>query len=373
LRPWAAAGGGPGLALGLAFALALAGGCGDRGPAARDAGMQGPYHDFGILDLGTQETHSFDIPVPAGERVAPQSYSGDCSCGIGVVLILRPDGSEKLVYGLPPDQCILTPGDRVRLRLTLDTRYKEPIDVGRTLSHGQVHFAHVHGSTARPSIQRLSFHYGIRSPVEIRPVAHVDFGKLAASETFRQTLTIRGKLPDQRVELGAPTSSHAGVTVHIEPEGDAYLLHVEVSAAGQERRNVVGEISLPTNLGHCPTLGIKFSGQFIDDIEYQPAPYVGFQMFDFSEEKQEFVNIVDHDVARPPGFVLHSIESPHGDDVGEHFAVSFQLLGDRTTRVYVKYLGTMGGRSMRARLRLAKEAGGEPIAEVSINGFNKQS
>ena len=67
---------------------------------------------------------------------------------------------------------------------------------------------------------------------------------------------------------------------------------------------------------------------------------------------------------------------PHVDRVltgrqrTEHFEVRFQELSERKTRVFVKYLGTLGGKEMRGWLRLGKEAGGETIASIQITGHD---
>ncbi|MHC4919432.1 MAG: hypothetical protein ACYTKC_07535, partial [Planctomycetota bacterium] len=70
------------------------------------------------------------------------------------------------------------------------------------------------------------------------------------------------------------------------------------------------------------------------------------------------------------GFVVDGIHTNNGVDVSEHFQVRFEDLGNRRTRVRVKYLGTLAGIWLKGELTLAKNAGGPCLVPLTFRGLN---
>ncbi len=331
------------------------------------------YHDYGTLDLGTRESQDLEIPVPKhgkGDVIVEDSFRGNCSCIIGMVMIHRKDGTKTVAYGLPADQRVVGDGDRVVLRLTLDTRNEEATDVSKLESRGFLGFQLNTGEFARYESVIIRFDYGIRTPIKVSPVAHIDFGELPRSRKYHQVLELSNNIEGQKIVWGAVHASPRSISARLEHDGDKTRLHVTITPHSEPMRHVRGLIAIGTGLDHFTDLQIPVSGTFCGDIQYMPAETLAFDLFDFTKEKVQFVNVVDHDTTRPPGFVLHGIKNSHGNDMSKHFDVSFKPLSGRQTRVIVKYLGTMGGMRMVGELTLAKVQGGKQIARLSISGHN---
>jgi hypothetical protein len=216
----------------------------------------------------------------------------------------------------------------------------------------------------------IRFDFGIRSPIKITPVAHLDFGELPRSRKYHQVLQLSSNIDGQKIVWGAPVASPRSIAAHLEEEDGKTLLYVTITPNLDEFRKVSGLITISTGLEPYADLKIPVTGTFCSDIQYLPAEVIHFDLFDFKKQKERFLNIVDHDTTRPKGFVLHGIRDSHGNDISEHFAVSFQPLSGRKTRVLVKYLGTMGGMRMIGELSLAKSQGAEPIARITLSGHN---
>ena len=101
-----------------------------------------------------------------------------------------------------------------------------------------------------------------------------------------------------------------------------------------------------------------------------PRAHLEFDLLDFGQEKELFLMITDHDRSRPAGFVVDGIKNNNGVDVSQHFQVRFEDLGNRRTRIWVNYLGTLKGRWLRGELTLAKNDGGPSVARISFRGHN---
>lgn len=332
------------------------------------------YHDYGTLPLGTKKTHDIEIPIPSNEHgdvIVADSFHGNCSCSIGMVMIAGPAGRTRAVYGLPDDQRKVGKGEKVILRLTLDTKDMEPVDVPRTRSVGSIRFQLVSGDDhARYESKYIQFDYGVKTPIKVAPVAHVDFGFLPLCRTFPQTLELSSNLPGETMQLGEISVSHDCITAKLEGEGDKRLLKVKITPTRNLERQIRGGIAMPTGRADYPFLRIGVSGTFVGDIQYMPAETLSFDMFDFRKTKEQFVNLLDHDSTRPSEFVIRSFNDKNGNDISKHFNVEFQPLSGRQIRVNVKYLGTMGGMRMGGELSLAKTEGGPQVARLMVSGYN---
>ena len=359
----------------LALVLfSLTSGCQDEG--ARTSPREGLYHDFGTLKLGTKRIWEFEVPIPQtnskSELVLEPAFHGDCSCAYGT-LIIKTGSIERAVYTLPESQRVVHEDDRVLLRLTIDTKDKEPANVERTLSRGTISFKHKTGAIARRSIVPIRFHYGIETPIVVSPVAHLNFGKLPVSSVHEQTLELRSNIPGRALTLGEVHASPDSIEAKLREQDGRTLLDVKITPEGRSDAAVpvMGLIAIPTGIDYYTDLKIPVSGKFIGDIEFQSSYHLDFGLFDFTEERTRQENIIDHDINRPTGFVTHSILSDQAEvDISQHFDIEFQPLSGRKTRVIVKYLGTLGGIEMIGWLKLAKSEGADPVAHLRISGHN---
>ena len=354
--------------------FSLTTGC--RDAEDRTPEREGLYHDFGMLDLGTKATFEFKVPIPQTNRksnlVLNPAFNGDCTCAYGT-LVIKTGAVERAVLTLPETQRVIHEGDEVFLRLTIDTKDKEPANVARTMSRGRISFSHNTGSITRRSVVPIIFHYGIETPIVVSPVAHLNFGKLPVSGVHTQTLEITSNILGRALTLGEVHASPKSIEAELREEDGRTLLDVKITPTGRSEGAVpvMGLIAIPTGIDYYTDLKIPVSGSFVGDIEFQSSYHMDFGLFDFTEERTRQENITDHNVSRPAGFVTHSIVTTSNEvDISEHFDVKFQTLSGRKTRVIVKYMGTMGGIEMIGWLKLAKSDGTEPVAHLRISGHN---
>lgn len=334
------------------------------------------YHDYGTIDLGTQKSHDFLIPIPeldgADWIAAPESFAGDCSCAIGTVRIVDAEGNRRVAYGLPPSQRRLREGDKVILTIVLDTRDKEPVDVPRTLSYGRLAFQHMTGQYSKSTTRRLAFHYGIRTPIKLSPKAHLKFGEVPLSLATTHRLRLSNNIPGSRYKLGVVSCAEPSIQGTLRKDGDEHILDVKIDPQEPQPRNLRTTLLIGTDIPDLPTLRIPVSGSFVPDVVIQGPSILSWGFHDFGEERTDKLNIVDHNHQRARGFVLHSVvETGSGKDLSEHFELDWTELSGRTMRMHLKYLGTLGGKVLRARLRLAKAKGGPVVCEIPILGRNR--
>ncbi|MCA8958851.1 MAG: hypothetical protein KDC87_22425 [Planctomycetes bacterium] len=347
--------------------------CTKRQKPALHQALPAPHHDFGTLDLGTSATCDMDIPLPSGGAVIPQAYQGDCGCASGMLMIRRTDGSTEPIYGLSQDERTMQLGEKLVLRLTLDTRKKEALDLPRTVSHGFVGFKVVHGAAWRFDRQPIQFHYAIHTPIRVMPVSHVEFGELPMSSSpLVRELELSSNDPGRPLSLGTPTSNQDCVEARLVQSDGKTILRIQITPRTDERTSprVSCAVTIPTGIASYPKLVIPVTGKFIGDIEYEPSYTVSFNLFPFTKAREGFVNLIDHDRRRPAGFSIVSLKSDQGEDLTRHFEVNLSSLSARKTRVTLNYRGTMRGKTMRAWLHLAKQPGGDPVARIRVIGHN---
>lgn len=358
-----------------AYAL-LASGCDTNpGPPKRVE----VYHDFGMLELGESKTHDFPIPLPQrikGGILIPSGYSGNCSCAVGMLMIKKPDGRTSPIWGRRDEDLHLVDGDEVILRLTLKTKDKEAVDLARDEELGNVTFKHIHGKFQRFTSQRVRFHFGIRTPIKATPVAHIEFGELPMSNPpYERSIELRSNIEGQTLTLKNPRTIPKCVAAELLKTDYGYRLKITVTPYKDSVSSpkIGGGVSMETGLENYPHLWIPVTGSFIGDIQFHPSFRIGFNIFPFNEVRERMLAITDHDRRRPAGFVVHSFLDLNGNDISKHFQIRFQKLAERRTRVYVKFLGTMGGKHLNGWLSLSKKAGDEPVAKIRINAFNALS
>jgi hypothetical protein len=338
------------------------------------------YHDFGIVRHGLAKDHVFEVPLPeTKEEIIPVTFWGDCACAGGTVMIQDAQGRNRLVSSLARPDARVRKGEKVLVSVTLDTSGEEPVSVKRKLAKARVMFESLRSANPQRYPVWFTFHWGIHAPVKLVPVAKVDFGELAYSNSFSQKIELHGNEPDHELRLGEIVVSDSRVTARVirgEPPGP-YLLKVTFRPdrkhlPGPFRTVVTIRTNIPNDLQRADfyKIPIEVTGTVTNDIVVIPRSRLEFGQFDFSKAKELFVTIIDHDRSRPAGFVVDGIHTNNGVDVSEHFQVRFEDLGNRRTRVRVKYLGTLAGIWLKGELTLAKNAGGPCLVPLTFRGLN---
>ncbi len=333
------------------------------------------HHDFGTLPLGAVEDFTLQIPLPEGTgRIIPRLYNGDCTCASGHLMIRSADGKHsRSISGLRPEDSIMEADESLELRLRFDSSKKEVVDLPRTLSRGSLTYTELNQGHRRGRSIPVTFHYALKSPVKISPVAHIDFGELVQTNSYQQELHLQSNLPEVDIQFLRVNVSSDLLRASLDQKEGGASLKVTVNP---DRKASLGkkiaEVTVQTDYEALSDVRILVSGVVRGEIWYQPSSFIHFNIFDFGQTKEDSVNITDHRLDRDPGFVVHSIVTEDGKDLRPYFQVNFAELANRKLRVTLKYLGNLEGNHLRGQLRLAKTLDQEPIAFINFSGHNKR-
>ena len=362
--------------------LLLLAGCGESQPEPPPApsapagpiDLPGVEHDFGTIPHGEIRTHTFDLSIPGGGvGFTPVGFTSGCSCGRAQYQIVQADGTLRQLAGLPFSEHTLREGERLQLVITIDTNLKEPADLATVTMHGVASIQDI--PSRKPQLTMpVVFRFAIDAPIEVRPIPHIDFGELPQSRPYSQIMELH---PDggKAVQFGPVATSDPRLTAKLREEDGVTLLDVRFepgpdAIAGPVRM----AIQVGTDLNENYALSIAVSGALIPDITVQPYARIGFGHVDFAAPTEKFVTIQDHNLQREPTFVVTSITDPNGLPLDEHFDYRLEALPGRprATKVVLRYLGKLEGRSFRGVLKLAKPDGGN-ATRIDFVGFNSKS
>lgn len=358
----------------LAVLLAACGDGGASGPAPHPEGPPAPSpapltYDFGAIPHGQQAEHDFEIAVPQPQAgLVPIAFRSGCSCAAPTFWIRSADGTMRAIDALPRPLKTLQTNDTLILRLTVNTAVKEPVDQPSHVQQAAVILQRDDNSRLEVPVV---FSYAIDAPIDVEPVAHFDFGALPKSRCYQSSITLRPDADHPGVTFGAVTSSDPRIVATMTPEGDATRLDVSFRPGPDA---VIGPmralLRIPTSLGEY-ALNLPVSGEVVSDIEVTPFAHMSFGRIDLDQPAEQFVNLVDHDTSRAPGFEVASITDTNGTSLQDHFQVRLVPIdGDpRGTRMFLRYLGNMTGEGFRGTVTLAKPGGAAPFTEITFVGF----
>ncbi|MEO0479707.1 MAG: hypothetical protein AAF196_09525 [Planctomycetota bacterium] len=376
------------LAVSLAIVPAL-GGCDEDRPepapdpdprAQRQPEQTALFHDFGVLAHGEIKGTEFEIPVPKDGPWTPLSFNTGCPCAKQQWLLVKPDGSELWGQDERGRRAQLVPqeGDRLILRLLVDTNEKPPVDLEPQTVAGQVIFQRANTTEIDRRTVPLRFRYGIDAPFTVRPLAALDFGDLSISQTYSETFVINKE--GREVTFGRPVAKSlvAGELTETEEfrmqiedfEDRAELLFEFHPASTRDLGPFQFLIEVPTNYDDY-VLRLTCEGLLRPDVYSRPPHRFAFGRIPFGTTKSQRVVVEDYDPSRTPGFRSLGIIDRDGEDLSEHFEVRIQPLSDRprTSTVDVIYDGLLEKHSFRAELRLANIEGDRTILALPVQGF----
>ena len=351
--------------------------CGDdattapKGSSTPSQPVAGLTHDFGTIPHGQSRSHTFTLQPPGGAAgLTPVGYNSTCSCGSARFQTRSSDGKLRELTGLPFDEQRVREGEQLLLTVTVNTALKEAADLPTTTTSATAMVQDIEAQTPRISIG-IVFHFAIDAPVAVLPTAHVDFGALARSQPYSQTIELR---PDNGVEVafGAVTTTDPRLTAE-QREADGKTLLDMRFAPGEAAQlgPVLMAVQVQTDINDGYLLEIPVSGEVIPDIVVEPYPRIGFGRMDLSTSAERYVQVYDHDLRRDPGFIVQSVSDVDGRSLADHFECRLEGLKGRPrgTRVHLRYLGTIQGKGFRGVLTLAKPGGGPSVA-IDFVGFN---
>ena len=337
---------------------------GQRAPLAID-------HDFGVIPHGESRAHEFPLDLAAiGGDYVPLRVHFDCACGRAELLLRGGDGAERFVDGAGTATSRPAAGEALVLRLVLDTARTEALDLKPTQSRGFVVLQALGDMTGASRVQwPLTVRYAIDAPVELRPLATLDFGRVAASQRGLLVTTLRGDDRHGGARFGPATSSDPLLTVELVEADGHWLLRARCAPGefGSHRARVDVATTIP---GY--QLALEAAWKSIPDLEAVPLDKVSLRA-DLAREQTEeeavgqFVLVVDHDERRPVGFVVQRVVDADGRDVAGHFAIRFEPVVEtpRRLRMHVRYAGGLAA-GVRATAWLSKQGDAGPFLPIQL-------
>jgi hypothetical protein len=215
----------------------------------------------------------------------------------------------------------------------------------------------------------LTVRYAIDAPVELRPLATLDFGRVAASQRGLLVTTLRGDERHGDARFGPATSSDPLLAVELVEADGHWLLRARCAPGefGSHRARIDVATTIP---GY--QLALEAAWKSIPELEAVPLDKVSLRA-DLAREQTEeeavgqFVLVVDHDERRPVGFVVQRVVDADGRDVAGHFAIRFEPVVEtpRRLRMHVRYAGGLAA-GVRATAWLSKQGDAGPFLPIQL-------
>lgn len=335
-------------------------------PTRKPAATQSPLtleHDFGVLRHGSSADHEFELPLARlGEPFVALRVHLDCSCGRAELLLRHSDGSERRPDGLPTTTNLPRDGERLIVRVTIDTSNKEAVDQPSTPARGYVLLQSPKDMTGSERVQwPLLLRFGIDCPVLCRPFAALDFGAVPQSQQPSTLTTLRGDENHPGLRFGTVHCDDPQLEARLEPGEQERTLRVRCRPG--ELGHFRALIGVETDLAPGYRLHIPVTWKVVPDLEVVPMPKITFNARLGSPQAEadaarQFVLVRDHDARRPAEFAVARIVADDGRDLRPHFAVNLLPMADgqRQFRLTVRYTGGLQ-QGVRGRIELTK--GGE--------------
>jgi hypothetical protein len=341
-------------------------------PLASVQGTLSPLeHDFGVIPHGESRQHEFALDLtPLAEPFAPLRVHLECSCGHADLRIRHRDGTERFVDGAPTPANVPGRDEQLIVHVQIDTRRKEAVDLPIAPARGFV----VLQSTADPQgttrVQwPMLLRFGVDSPVELRPFATLDFGRIATSQTGELITSLRGDENHRDIAFGPVTSSDPNLTVTLEPAADRHTLraHCRPSQLGNQRAAVTIGTSLPNY-----EVRLEATWKVVPDLEATPLPKISFRA-KLSEPQTErdaegqFVLVSDHDTRRSAEFTVQQIVGADGRDRTSNFVTALVPVAGRPRqhRLFVRYAGGLSD-LFRGTVVLTKNGSDGPFLPIEL-------
>jgi hypothetical protein len=343
-------------------------------------------HEFGTLRHGDDATVDLRIPVPEdGGPWVPMGFIRSCTCAQHEFLIESADGHTTSVSRLGvADPAFAVPADgKLILRLTLRTAEKEVADLEPSWTPAQVVFQSTAPGSPRATVP-LRFRFGIEAPFQLRPFSHLDLGEVPRPIRFEQSIEIRTREGSAPTGLGTPhcVETLDGATireardfeVRLTTESDCAVLSVALRA-GEDRPDgpFSLEVLIPTaDDGYA--IRVPVSGTLVPGLRIAPPGWIAFGAFPFDAEREAAVMVTDHDPGLPADFHVVGIENREGTDLSEHFEAWVDAVESnvRSRTVHLRYRGSIGERSFRGRVLLARAPGAPACLTIDFAGFDRR-
>ena len=331
-------------------------------------------HDFGVIPHGESRQHEFQLDLARlDEPWVPLRVHLDCSCGHADLRLRTADGKERFVEPNGSASNRPGPGETLWLRVVLDTKTKEAIDLPRTQSRGFVVLQLASDMTGSSRVQwPLLVHFGIEAPVQLRPLATLDFGRVPLSGRGVVVTSLRGDERHADATFTSAVCSDPHVTVELQKEADHWLLRA--TCTPHELGNHRATVTITHSIAGYH-LELVTTWKVVPDLEAVPVPKVSvrapLQRAQRPEEATgQYLVLVDHDVSRSAEFAVWRCVDDGGADLSAHFAITFEPIANspRQRRMYVRCLGGLQ-QGVRGSIVLTKNGESGPFLPIELVVF----
>jgi hypothetical protein len=218
-------------------------------------------------------------------------------------------------------------------------------------------------------------HFGIDAPVDLRPFAALDFGRVAGSQTASVLTTLAGDQNHPDLRFLDVTSSDPYLDVELEPADGHTVLRARCRPG--EPGNYRAIVSVGTSLPGY-RIDLAATWKVVPDLEATPLDRIAFRArLDEAQEqgfeRRQFVLVTDHDSRRSPEFSVHRVVDLADHDASSHFAITIEPVpgNDRQQRLMVRYLGGLSA-AFRGKIVLTKDGQGGPFLPIDVAVFPDQ-
>ncbi len=362
----------------LGSGLLVACGGGDPAPAPDRRVLPDLSWDYGTIPHGRAAEHDFVIDVRAlGQDLTPLGVNADCSCARAKMLFVAADGAEREATGQPLPQFTARPGERLVVRLLVDTIHKEAVDLAPVDSRATLVLQSLQDRLGQDRVLLpIRFRFGIDSPVRLRPFAALDFGRVPMSSRPTLPLAVTGDVAERPVRFGPARTSDPRLQVELQPTAEGAELRITfVPGADARPGPFQALVTLGTDLADGYEVRVPTAGTLVPDLEATPMGKLSLGMVDVvaGSPTEQFVLVTDHDRRRPPEFTVARLVDQAGTDASSHFAVRLEpVAGDpRSTRLWVRCTGGLQPPGFRGQIVLAKDAVAGPFLPIDLVAFHR--
>ena len=331
-------------------------------------------HDFGSIPHGEVRMHDFvlDVRQQIGEGWYSPGTHVDCSCARTELWLRSKDGSERPIAIYSPDTAPRD-GESLVIRTILDTSKREAVDTKDLDSRVLVVLQR---TSSRDPQQRvmwpLQFRFRIDAPVRVRPVATIDFERVAPAKPRRITLSLSSDSPERAVAFRNPKCEDPRVQLALEAQDGFTLLHASLLPQPGDSGNLRAIVTVDTDLESGYQLRIAAVAAFVPDMEAIPLPKLAIRA-DLRQAQREdkagtqYVLATDHDESRPEDFLVARIVDASGKDASASWAITFEpVVGEpRSRRVHARWIGATTT-EFRGELVLCKDVARGPFLPIEL-------
>jgi hypothetical protein len=260
------------------------------------------------------------------------------------------------------------------LRVVIDTSNKEALDLPTTQSRGYVLLQSPADATGVERIQwPILLRFGIECPVQLRPFASLDFGRVPQSQTPEVQTMLSGDTAHPDVKFGPVECGDAALQAELEPGPAGTRLRVRCRPGEPGSHRALVAVGTDLKSGYRVLLPVTW--KVVPDLEAVPMAKVSFRAplgraQTPAEIQSQFVVIMDHDTRRRPEFAVHRIVGANGQDLAGHFEVTMVPLPEqpRQQRLFVRYLGGLTD-GVRGSIELTKAGANGPFLPIELVVF----